>query len=119
MANFSASSGASGFGCSLEWTLVFDDAANTVTVNATHRKLSDGTAAPAPQQAQITFTLNSGASISLNLITARLSTNQLFDGNSATMLNAGNRTRTNVRLRISADRAALITHSTEYLPPNP
>lgn len=122
MANFSASSGASGWSpslngpCTLEWSLVFDDAANTVTVNATHVK-NDGQPAPVPQQAQITLQLNGGQSISLNLITARLSTGQLFDGNAATMLNGGSRTRSGVTLSVSANRAKLITHSTEYQPP--
>jgi hypothetical protein len=116
MANFTASSGAGGGGCLLEWSLSFDDAANTVTISATHAHF-DGSQAPAPQQADVTFQLSTGQSISINLLTARLSTGQLFDGNAATMLNSGPRTRTNVKLSVTADRAKLITHSTQYLPP--
>lgn len=116
MANFSASSGASGLGCALDWDLAFDDAANTVTVNATHAHV-DGSPASDPQQAQLTFTLNNGQSIGLNLLTGRLSNNQAFDGTATAIINSGPRTRTNVRLQISADRAAIITHSTQYIPP--
>lgn len=116
MADFFASSGAGGNGCLLEWALRFDDSANTVTVNATHAHF-DGSAAPDPQQAQITLTLNSSVSIGLNLLTGRLTNGQPFDGAATKIINSGDRTRTNVRLKISADRAALITHSTEYLPP--
>lgn len=116
MADFAASSGALGGGCKLEWDLLFDDSANTVRVTATHTRV-DGSPAPVPQQAQITFTLNGGVSIGLNLLTGRLSNNQPFDGTATAIINSGPRTRTNVRLKISEDRAALITHSTEYLPP--
>jgi hypothetical protein len=115
VANFSASSGAFSRGYSLDWTLVFDDVANTVTIDATYTQPPDGTI-PVPGTAAITFTLNTSVSIRLDLVTARLSTGQLFDGNSATMLNSGPRTRTGVRLKVSADRAAAITHSTEFVP---
>lgn len=116
MADFSASSGAGSRGYTLEWSLVFDDTANTITINATHRD-SAGQPAPAPQEAELTFRLNSGQAIGVNLITARLSNNQLYDGNAATMLNAGDRTRTGVTLSVSSNRARLITHSTAYQPP--
>lgn len=116
MADFFASSGAGGNGCLLEWTLHFDDAADTVTVNATHAHFN-GSPAPDPQQAQITLTLNSSVSIGLNLLTGRLTNGQAFDGTATKIINSGDRTRTGVRLKVSADRARLITHSTEYLPP--
>lgn len=116
MADIFASSAAGGNGCRLDWTLDFDDVANTVTINATHKRF-DGSAAPDPQQAQITFTLNSNVSISLNLLTGLLSQGGAFDGTAGNMLNTGNRTRTNVRLSVSANRARTITHSTQYLPP--
>lgn len=111
MANFSASSGADSRGSHLEWSLVFNDAVDTVTIDASYSG-----PAPAPQVAKITIMLNTSVSITLDLLTARLSTGQLFDGDAATMLNSGPRTRTGVRLKVSADRAALITHSTEFLP---
>jgi hypothetical protein len=116
MANFSASAGAYGGGCKLLWSLEFDDAADTVTVTATHARFDDSPA-PVPQQAQITFTLNGGVSIGLNLLTGRLTNNQPFDGTATAIINSGLRVRTGVRLQISAGRAALITHSTTYLPP--
>jgi hypothetical protein len=79
--------------------------ANTVTIDATYTQPPDGTI-PVPGTAAITFTLNTSVSIRLDLVTARLSTGQLFDGNSATMLNSGPRTRTRrTRLKVSADRA--------------
>lgn len=116
MADFFASSGAGGGGCLLEWDLHFNDAADTVTITATHKHF-DGSPAPDPQQAQITVTLNTSVSVSVNLLTGRLSTGQAFDGTATAIINSGPRTRTGVRLKVSADRAALITHSTEYLPP--
>jgi hypothetical protein len=115
--NFSASSGASGLGFTLEWSLDFDDAANTITINATHVRNSDGAPAPAPQQAELTFRLSNNQSIGVNLITGRLTNGQLFDGTNATMINSGPRTRSGVTLSVSADRASLITNSTSYVPP--
>jgi hypothetical protein len=116
MADLFAESGAGAQGCRLDWQLRFDDAADTVTVTATHTRF-DGSPAPDPQQAQITFTLNGGASIGLNLLTGRLTNNQPFDGTATKIIGSGPRTRTNVRLQISANRAQLITHSTQYQPP--
>lgn len=115
MANFSASSGAFSRGFSLDWTLVFDDAADTVTIDATYSQ-PPGAGVPVPAVARMTITLNSSVAITLDFNTARIVSGPLFDGNAATMLNAGPRVRTGVRLKISADRAALITHSTEFLP---
>lgn len=116
MANFSASSGAFSRGYSLDWTLDFDDAANTVTVTVVYGRPA-GSPDADPQAAKMTLTLNSSVQITLDFLTARLSTGQLFDGSAAPMLNAGARTRSGVKLKVSADRAALITHSTEFLPP--
>ena len=117
MANVSASSGASGLGCILEWSLLFDDAANTVTINATHKR-TDGALAPDPQQAQITTTLDTNQTVTVDLLTATIQPGgQLFDGDPASMLNSGPRTRTNVKLKVSADRAAVLTFSTQYQPP--
>lgn len=121
MADFFASSGAGGNGCLLEWALDFDDSANTVTVSSTHKHFN-GTAAPDPQIARVTITLNTTVDITLDLLTGRLlnaqgGQGQAFDGTATKIINSGDRTRTGVRLKISADRAALITHSTEYLPP--
>jgi hypothetical protein len=117
MADILAESGAGARGFRLYWTLHFDDAANTVTVNATHTRMSDGSAAPAPQQAEITFRLNTQQSITLNLLTGILTVGGAFDGTPGNMLNTGARTRTNVRLSVTPDRAQVITHSTQYLPP--
>lgn len=116
MANVFAESAAGGNGCRLDWSLTFDDQADTVTITATHRRF-DGTAAPNPQEAQITLTLNSSVSIGVNLLTGRMSNNQLFDGQNRAIVNDGPRVRTGVRLRVSADRAASLTFSTEYTPP--
>ena len=115
MASFSAESGADSRGYHLGWTLAFDDVADTVTVDAVYTRPA-GTPDVPPQIAKLTILLNTSVSITLDLVTATLSTGGLFDGNPATMLNSGPRTRTGVRLKISADRAALITHSTEFLP---
>lgn len=116
MANFSASSGASSRGFSLDWALAFDDTANTVTITATHTR-TDGSAAPDPQVAKVTVTLNTSVAVTVDLLTGLLNNGQAFDGTATKMINSGPRTRTGVKLKISADRAALITHSTEYLPP--
>lgn len=120
MADFHASNGTDSQGFHLQWALVFDDSANTVTITADHTR-SNGSAAPNPQVARVTFVLNSSVDITLDLLTGRLlnaqgGQGQAFDGTATAIINSGPRTRTNVRLRISADRAALITHSTEYLP---
>lgn len=117
MADILASGSAGGRGCRLDWTLDFDDAANTVTVEATHRLFDQVTIAPAPQQAEITFRLNTQQSITLNLLTGMLSAGGAFDGTASSFLNTGPRVRTNVRLSVTPDRAQLITHSTQYTPP--
>jgi hypothetical protein len=116
MATFFASSAAGGNGSRLDWTLDFDDTANTATVNATHTHF-DGSPSPDPQQAALTFRLNTGQSITVDLLTGLLSTGAPFDGTASTMINTGPRTRTNVKLSVSNDRAKLITYSTTYLPP--
>lgn len=116
MADFGASSGADAPGYHFEWLLLFDDTADTVTVTAVHTR-RDGSPAPAPQQAGLTLQINSGQAISLNLLTGQLTPGGLFDGTAGNMLNTGPRTRTNVRLRVSANRAAMIDHSTQYQPP--
>lgn len=116
MADFGASSGAMTPGFNFEWSLLFNDTADTVTVTAVHTR-RDGSAAPAPQAAGITLQINSGQAISLDLLTGQLTPGGLFDGTAGNMLNTGPRTRTNVRLRVSADRAAMMTHSTQYQPP--
>lgn len=116
MANFFASSAAGGHGCRLDWTLDFDDVANTVTVQATHAHF-DGSPSPDPQQADLTFTLNTSVSITLNLLTGMLSQGGAFDGTASEIINSGPRTRTGVRLSLSSGRAKVITFSTAYLPP--
>lgn len=116
MAIFSASAGAYGNHCKLIWSLDFDDVANTVAITATHTHFDD-TPAPDPQQAALTFTLNTSQSISLDLLTGLLSAGGAFDGTASKIINSGARIRTNVRLKVSADRAKLITFSTAYLPP--
>ena len=115
MADIFASSGASSGGYTLEWSLVFDDAADTVTIDATY---TGPNGPPQPQVAALTVTLNTSASIGVDFLTGLLSTGGSFvQGSPGNMLNAGAKTRTNVRLQISPDRAAGITHSTEFLPP--
>lgn len=116
MADFVAASAAGGNGCRLDWSLHFDDVANTVTVNATHKRF-DGSAAPDPQQAQLTLQLNTSQAIVLNLLTGQLTPGGSFDGTQGNMLNTGDRVRTGVRLTVSPNRAAAITHSTQYQPP--
>jgi hypothetical protein len=118
MADIHVSSAAGGNGCRLDWTLDFNDVANTVTINATHRHF-DGSAAPDPQQAQITLTLGNNQTISVNLLTGLLGNGQAFDGTATKIINSGDRTRTGVTLKVTADRAALIVFSTEYIPPAP
>lgn len=116
MASFSASSAAGGNGCRLDWSLVFDDVANTLALNATHTHF-DGSPAPDPQQAEITFQLNTGQLITVDLLTGMMSQGGAFDGTASKIVNSGQRVRTNVRLRLSTDRAKLITFSTQYMPP--
>lgn len=120
MANFSASSGASSQGFHLGWSLVFDDTANTITLTADHTR-TNGTPAPDPQVARITLVLNTSVDITVDLLTGRIlnaqgGQGQAFDGTATPIINSGPRIRTGVKLKISADRAALITYSTEYLP---
>lgn len=117
MADIFAQSAAGGNGFRLDWTLDFDDVANTVTVDATHTR-SNGSVAPDPPQAQITLQLNGGQGIGLDLLTGRLSNGVAFDGTATKIINSGPRTRTSVRLSVSNDRAKLITFSTQYQPPS-
>lgn len=112
-----AEGGAGAGGHRLTWALAFDDVADTVTIDATHARFSGAEQAGPPQVAQINLILPNGNAISVNLITARLGTGQLFDGNAATMINSGPRTRTNVRLRLSPRRSRLIEFTTDYSPP--
>lgn len=118
MADIIASGGAGGNGHKLEWSLDFDDSANTVTINAVHTHF-DGTPQSAdPQQAQITVTLNSSVDVAVDLLTGRLDGGGAFvQGSPGTMINTGPKTRTNVRLKVSANRARQISFSTQYLPP--
>lgn len=117
MADVFATAGAGGNNCKVDWTMDFDDSADTVTITATHTHF-DGSPAPDPQQADITVQLNSGVSVGVNLLTGVLSTGGNFSQASpGKIINAGAKTRTGVRLRVTADRAALISFSTQYLPP--
>lgn len=116
MADISASSAAGGNGCRLDWTLHFDDAADTVTIEATHTRF-DGSVAPDPQQAAITIQVNSGQAVTVDLLTGLLSTGGAFDGTASKIINSGPRTRTNVRLTVSTKRAKAINFSTTYTPP--
>lgn len=119
-----ASGGAGAGGHKVAWTLEFDDVADTVTIDAVHTRFSGDPQAGPPQTARINIVLPNGDRVACNLLTARLEStdrpawnNVLFDGSAATMLNSGPRTRTNVRLRVSANRARLIEFSTDYQPP--
>lgn len=116
MADIFVEAGAGGNGCKLLWTLDFNDTADTVAITATHTHF-DGSPAPDPQQAQISLELNSSVAITVNLLTGRLGTGQAFDGTATKIVNSGTRTRTGVRLKVSANRAALISFSTQYQPP--
>lgn len=117
MADVFAEAGAGGNNCRLDWTLDFDDSANTVTIDATHTHF-DRSPAPDPQQAEITVILNTSVSVTVDLLTGLLSQGGAFvQGSPGKMINAGPKTRTNVRLKVSADRARLISFTTQYLPP--
>jgi hypothetical protein len=117
MANVNGIGGAGANNCKVLWTLDFDDAADTVTINAVHTHF-DGSPAPDPQQAEITVQLNSSVDITVNLLTGTLSIGGNFSQASpGPMLNAGPKTRTGVRLKVSANRAAAIAFSTQYLAP--
>lgn len=118
-----AEGGAGAGGHRLTWTLAFDDVADTITINATHAQFSGAEQLAAPQEAQIVLELSNGQSIRLNLLTGVLFNNNngnslgLFDGVAGNMLNTGDRTRTNVRLRVAAGRGRVLTFSTLYQPP--
>lgn len=117
MAEFFAASGAGANDCRLDWVLDFDDVANTVTITATHTRF-DGSPAPDPQVASLTFQLNSGQSISVDLLTGLLSNGQVFSPASpGRMIDGVPKTRTNVRLSLSSGRAKVITFDTTYQPP--
>lgn len=118
MADIFAQSAAGGGGHRLDWTLDFNDAADTVTITATHTRLDGSPQKADPQQAAITVTLNTGASVSVDLLTGLMSTGgQFSQASPGKIVNQGPKTRTSVRVKISADRAQLITFSTSYLPP--
>lgn len=117
MANIFVSAGASAIRGRLAWDLTFDDVANTVTINAVHTR-PNGSPAPDPLVAIITVTLEGGASVSVDLLTGLLNGGAPFvQGSPGKMINAGPKTRTSVRLTVSADRAASISFATEYQQP--
>ena len=117
MANITASGGAGSNGVKFLWDLVFDDVANTVQIATTYTKF-DGTPAPSPPQvASITVVLNTSVNVTVNCLTGTLSTGGNFSqGSPGPMLNTS-KTRTNVRLRVSANRAAALEFSTQFTPP--
>lgn len=123
MANVHADGTVEAHGLSFHWDLDFIDAANTVTVDAHHTVLADGTAAATPQKAQFTLQDNSSTTITVDCLTGKfVSPPQLAGQNfsqsrSGSMLNAGPVTRTGVRLKVSTDRAAGIESSSSYLAP--
>lgn len=117
MADIQSSGGAGAKGCKFLWDLNFDDSANTVTITAIHTHF-DGSPALDPQQADITVVLNSSVSITVNCLTGKLSNGQDFSQASpGPMLNTSPKTRTGVRLKVSADRAAALSFTTQYTPP--
>jgi hypothetical protein len=117
--------------CKIVWDLHFDDAANTVTISAVHTHF-DGSPAPDPQKAWITVRLNSSVDITVDTLTGKMGTpdrppedpaavltNQqnFSQASPGPMLNAGVKPRTGVKLKVSADRAAAISFSTQYTAP--
>jgi hypothetical protein len=114
MAVINASGGAGAAGHKLLWTLAFDDAANTITINATHTRFDGTAAAGNPQAAAITVERNNGQGLTLNLLTD----GTIFDGAAANMLNTGPRTRTGVTLKVAGGRGQVLTFSTAYTPPD-
>lgn len=131
MADVFAQAGAGGNNCKVLWNLDFDDVANTVTIDSTHTHF-DGSPCPDPRKAWITVLLNTSVNITVDLLTGEVGTpngplddpntiltgrQPFVQGSPGKMINAGPKTRTGVRLKISADRAALISFSTQYLPP--
>jgi hypothetical protein len=112
MAIYFFSGGAGGNNCKLLWSGEHDDAAQTVKLTVTHTHF-DGSACPMPVQAQITVQLNSGQPFAIDLQTD----GGLFDGGPANMLNAGEQTKSNIRLKVGAGRSAVIAISTQYQPP--
>jgi len=120
MANFSASSGAMSLGYSLDWTLAFDDAADTVVIEALYTQPPNGVI-PVPWRARLTIILNTSVDATVDLITGLLvpSGVPFVQDSPGNMLNAGPKTRTGVKLKVSADRAAAISHSTEFFPLEP
>jgi len=117
MADIIASAGASSNDHKLRWDLHFDDVADTVTITANHTHLDDSPDEN-PQQAEITVILNNSVEITVDLLTGLLSTGGNFSQTSpGIMLNVGSRTRTGVKLKVSADRAGIISFTTQYLPP--
>jgi hypothetical protein len=108
--------------CKLPWNFHFDDAANTVTITATHTK-NDDTAATDPQNAQLTIVLNTSLDATVDLLTGKLTAPPALAGEDFSqtspgeILNAGSKTRTGVKLKVSANRAAAVQFSFAYTPP--
>lgn len=116
MADISAEARVPARGCALDWSLHFDDVADTITVRADYTLVVNGQPAPTPLEASLTFRLNTQQAITLDLLTGRLSTGALFDGTAGNMLNTGDRVRTGVRLSITPDRAQAISYSATLTP---
>lgn len=141
MANITGHGGAGAQNCKILWDLLFDDAANTVTITATHTHF-DGTPAPNPQRAWITTKLNTSVDITVDTVTGLFGnpsgpldpsgnvdlmnpatiltgTQNFSQAAPGIMINAGPKTRTGVKLKVSADRAAAFSFTTTYIPPAP
>lgn len=117
MADVFAQGAAGGRNCRLDWSVDFDDSADTVTINATHTHF-DGSAAPNPPVATLIVTLNSSVDIAVDLLTGDLTPGgQFSQASPGVIVNAGAKVRTGVRLKVSADRAAAMFFTTQYTPP--
>jgi hypothetical protein len=108
--------------CKLPWSFHFDDVANTVTITATHSK-NDDSPVPDPQNAQLTIVLNTSVDATVDLLTGKLTAPPALAGQDFSqaspgeVLNAGPKTRTGVRLKVSANRAAAVEFRFAYTPP--
>jgi phage baseplate assembly protein gpV len=117
MSNVHAQGTVGANGCMMPWSVDFDDAANTVTVNTTHTRF-DGSPCSDPSEASITVTLNTSVNITVDCLTGKLSSGGDFSQTSpGELLNAGPKVRTGVRLRVSPDRAAVLAFTVRYTPP--
>ena len=126
MADVRASGTVEAHGLSYHWDLDYVDTADTVTVDATHTHLSDGTpVAETPVKATFHLQDSTGNTFTVDCLTGKFIApspaavigqdfSQTHSGN---MLNAGPIVRTSVRLRVSADRAAGIESGSSYIPP--